>query len=400
VKIYRNTGIAFFAIVVLMLAGPSAMLHGRAVAAEHGDGHKHGGEYSEQSLKLTEAEIKEFGISIAVAGPGNIERHINLPGEIRLNADKVAHIVPQVSGVVRKIYKRLGDRVKTGELMAVLESRELADAKSAYFVAQERLALAQAILVREKKLWKKKISAERDYLKAKRDLAETSIELKTAEKKLHTLGVSEKALRKLSKESPMEFSRYEIRSPFAGTVIKKHITIGEMLMTNSKAFTVADLSNVWVNMNVYQKYIPFVAIGQKARISTAHGILQHDGTISYISPLVGEKTRTAIARVVLPNRDGRWKPGMFINAKVIIEEVPAKIMVPKSAIQTVEDKPTIFVLDAESGGFAPRHVTIGKSDDKSVEIVSSLKVGEKYVSRGAFILKAEMGKGEFGSDHE
>jgi cobalt-zinc-cadmium efflux system membrane fusion protein len=311
----------------------------------------------------------------------------------------VAHIVPQVSGVARKIYKRLGDRVQTGELMAVLESRELADAKSAYFVAQERLALAQAILVREEKLWKKKISAERDYLKAKRDLAETKIELNTAEKKLHTLGILEKALRQLSKESPMEFSRYEIRSPFVGTVIEKHITIGEMLMTNSKAFAVADLSNVWVNMNVYQKDIPFVAIGQQARISTAHGILKHEGTISYISPLVGERTRTAIARVVLPNLDGRWKPGMFINAKVIIEEVPAKIMIPKSAIQTVEDKPTIFVLDAESGGFAPRHVTIGKSDDKSVEIVSSLKVGEKYVSRGAFILKAEMGKGELDSGH-
>lgn len=365
---------------------------------DHDDHEKHGGE---EFVKLTEAEIREFGIRIISAGPGQIKKQINLPGEVNINADRLAHIVPQVSGLVRKIYKTLGDRVKAGELMTVLESRELADAKSAYFVAKERLALAEANFKREKGLWKKKISAEQEYLEAKQAMAESNIELSSAEQKLHTLGFSETALKKLSHQSHMKFTRYEIRSPFNGTVIEKHITIGEKLMSDSKAFTIADLSTVWINLSVYQKDMPFVRIGQKVHISTAGDLLSANGTISYIGPLVGEKTRTATARIVLPNPDRRWKPGLFVSANVAVSEVNADIVILKSAIQTIDDEPAVFVLSERSGqeGFAPRHVTLGRSDDESVEILSSLQPGERYVSEDAFVLKAEMSKGKFGDGH-
>jgi len=367
------------------------------VHEEEGDGH----EDEVTVLKLSQKEIQEFGVRIATAGPGKIKNRISLPGEVNINADRLAHIVPQVPGLVRKIYKTLGDRVKAGELMAVLESRELADAKSAYFVAKERLALAEANFKREKGLWKKRISAEREYLEAKQALAEANIELKSAKQKLHALGFTETALKKLSQQPHMKFTRYEIRSPFNGTVIEKHITIGEKLTSNSKAFAVADLSTVWVNLNVYQKDMPFVEVGQKTSISITNNLLSAEGIISYIGPLVGEKTRTATARVVLPNPDGRWKPGLFVNAMVTVSYVNADIVIPGSAIQRIGDKPVVFLLSGKPGeeGFTPRHVSLGRSDEESVEILSSLRPGERYVSEGAFVLKAEMNKGQFGGGH-
>jgi len=366
--------------------------------ADHDDYEKRGGE---KVLKLTEKEIQEFGVRINSAGPGQIKKQINLPGEVNINADRLAHIVPQVSGLVRKIYKTLGDRVKAGELMAILESRELADAKSSYFVAKERLGLAEANFKREKGLWKKRISAEQEYLEARQALAEANIELSSAEQKLHTLGFSEAALKKLSHPSHIKFTHYEIRSPFNGTVTEKHITIGEKLMNNSKAFTIADLSTVWINLSVYQKDMPYVEIGQKVNISTTGFQLSAEGKISYVGPLVGEKTRTATARIVLPNPDRRWKPGLFVSAKVAVSEVNADVVIPKSAIQTIDDEPVVFVLSQKSGeeGFTPRHVSLGRSDDESVEILSSLRPGERYVSEGAFVLKAEMSKGKFGDGH-
>jgi cobalt-zinc-cadmium efflux system membrane fusion protein len=368
---------------------------------EHEDHDNHEERGGGKVLKLTETEIQEFGVRINSAGPGQIKKRINLPGEVNINADRLAHIVPQVSGLVRKIYKTLGDRVKAGELMAVLESRELADAKSAYFVATERQELAEANFRREKDLWKKKITAEQEYLEAKQALAEANIELSSAEQKLHTLGFSEAALKKLSHQLHMKFTHYEIRSPLNGTVIEKHITIGEKLMNDSKAFTIADLSTIWINLSVYQKDMPFVGVGQKVNISTAGGLLSAEGTISYVGPLVGEKTRTATARIVLPNPDRRWKPGLFISAKVAVSEVNADVVIPKSAIQTIDDEPVVFVLSEKSGeeGFTPRHVKLGRSDDESVEILSSLQPGERYVSEGAFVLKAEMSKGKFGDGH-
>ena len=378
---------------------PAASLKERHDVHEEEDGGHEGGA---TVLKLSQKEIEEFGVKIAAAGPGKIKNLISLPGEVNINADRLAHIVPQVPGLVRKIYKTLGDHVKTGELMAVLESRELADAKSAYFVAKERLALAEANFKREKGLWKKRISAEREYLEAKQALAEANIELKSAKQKLHALGFTETALKKLAQQSHMKFTRYEIRSPFNGTVIEKHITIGEKLTTNSKAFAVADLSTVWVNLNVYQKDMPFVEVGQKARISITSNLLSAEGIISYIGPLVGEKTRTGTARVVLPNPDGRWKPGLFVNAMVTVSVVNADIVIPRSAIQTIGNKPVVFLLVEKPGEeeFTPRHVSLGRSDEESVEILSSLRPGDRYVSEGAFVLKAEMNKGSFGGGHE
>jgi cobalt-zinc-cadmium efflux system membrane fusion protein len=367
---------------------------------EEADHHDHDGDHEEgeeKVVRLTPEEIKEFGIEVREAGAGSIKVHLNLPGEVAVNADRLAHVVPRVPGIVREVKNTLGDRVEGEEVMAVLESRELADAKSDYLAAKERLGLARANFNREKNLWNKKISSEQEYLSAKQGLAEMRIELRSAEQKLHALGFSESYLDRLPGHADVDFTRYEIRAPLSGTVIEKHITIGEVLKEDAEAFVIADLKTVWVNLSVYQKDLPFVQAGLEVTLSVGQASSEAKGTISYLGPIVGEQTRTATAQVVLPNPDGRWKPGLFVNARVEVGETEVPVAVPKTAIQTMEDQPSVFVHTGQ--GFVSRTVTLGKSNEDNVEVVSGLEKGERYVSSGAFTLKAEIGKESFGDGH-
>lgn len=362
---------------------------------EHGEeGH---GEHDEEIVRLSEAQIEEFGAQISTAGPGRLKTYVTIPGEIAVNADRMAHIVPRVSGVVREVRKKLGDHVKAGEVMAVLESRELSDAKAEYLAAYERLALAEANYEREKRLWKKKVSSEQDYLSAKQALAEVRIEIRSAEQKLHALGFSDEYLKQLPKHADTTFTRYEITAPFSGTVIEKHITLGEAVKDDSTVFVVADLKTVWVNLSAYQKDLPFIKKGARVVIKASHGIPDAVGTISYVGPIVGEQTRTALVRVVLPNKNGALRPGLFVSGNVEVDEVEVPVYAPKTALQELEGETVVFVKTDE--GFEPKSVVTGRSDETGVEIVSGLEPGWKYVSKGAFTLKAQLSKSAFGEGH-
>ena len=363
----------------------------------HAQGDKHGEDGQEQVVHLSESERREFDIKVGTVGPGKLRIYVNLPGEVKLNADRRAHIVPRVSGVVRQVRKSLGDRVRVGEEMAVLDSRELADMKSAYLAAKERVALAEATFRREQELMEKKITSEQEYLQAKQAVAEARIALQAGEQKLHAMGFSDKYIAELPTHPDMTFTRYAIAAPFQGTVIEKHIVLGEVLKDDSTAFVVADLSSVWVDLHVYQKDLPFVHEGQTVSISAGRGIPDAKGKITYLGPLVGEQTRTVLARVVLPNLNGTWRPGLFVTGKVVVENVDVPLLVSKGALQTVEEGPAVFVETAE--GLKPRHVTLGRSNDTHVEITSGLKAGERYVTSGAFTLKAQLSKGAFGDGH-
>ncbi len=364
---------------------------------EHG-GEEHGGEeHDEEVVKLSPAELKEFGIELETAAAGSLDQYAELPGEIVLNADRLAHVVPKVAGMVREVRKSLGDSVKDEELMAIIESRELADAKAAYLAAAEREKLAKANFEREEGLWQKKVTSEQEFLDARQVLAEASIAKNSAEQQLHALGFSDSYLHELPGQPDATYTRYEIRAPFAGTIIEKHLTLGENVNADAAVFTIADLSSVWVDLNVYQKDLPKIRKGQSVRIEIGHGIPSVTGEIAWIGPLVGEATRTAKARVVLPNPDGTRRPGLFVTARVAVAKTAAGIIVPKSALQTFEDRMVIFVQDED--GFEPRPVETGRKNATHVEILSGLVEGQTYVSAGAFTLKAQLSKGAFGDGH-
>jgi cobalt-zinc-cadmium efflux system membrane fusion protein len=282
--------------------------------------------------------------------------------------------------------------------LAVLESRELADAKASYLAASERERLADATFQREERLWRDKVSSEQDYLDASNGLAEARIELRAAEQKLHALGLDEDDVGGISEQPDTEFTRYRITAPFSGEVIDRHLTIGETISAGTPVFTVADLSTVWIDLSVYQKDLASVASGQRVHFRPANDGIGGEGTIEFVRPLLGEDTRTALARITAPNPDRRWKPGMFISATVYTDMVLADVRVPLSALIQMDDGDQVVFVETDEG-FEPRPVVLGRRTRDHAQVVSGLEPGERYVARGAFSLKAELGKEAFGDGH-
>ena len=354
-------------------------------------------DHDEDIVHLSPQELTEFGIGISTASSGTIEQFIDLPGEIVLNADRVAHVVPRVAGIAFKVFKSAGQQVKKGELLAIIESRELAEARAAYLAAVERENMAVANFRREARLWKKRITSQQEYLEARQALSEARIEKDSIEQQLHAIGLSETDIKTMTGKHDASGTRFEIRAPISGTIIDKHLTLGESVAADTNVFTIADLSTVWVDINVYQKDLGHVHKGQSVVIDAGHGIPPVTGTISWVSPRVDENTRTARARILLPNPDGKMRPGLFVTARVAAGQSSAPVVVPADAIQNLQGRTVIFIKTRE--GFKPVPVETGRQSGNRVEILSGLAPDQTYVSRGAFTLKAQLSRGAFGDGH-
>ncbi len=363
-----------------------------AVEADHDD------HTEERVVHLEDVNLEELGIEIAVAGPGRLAVTAELPGEVQVNGDRMAHVAPRVGGVVREVRASLGDTVRKGQLLAVLDSRELADAKAAYLAAAERLRMADSTFSREERLFKGKVSSEQDFLDASQRRAEGRIELRTAQQKLLVLGVTENEITNLPDSHNVALTDYRLLSPFDGTVIDRHITLGETVAAEDPVFTVADLSSVWIDLSVYQRDIGVVRSGQSVRVETNHGD-EAEFVIDFVQPLVGEETRTALARIVAPNVDGHWHPGCFVKARVTTSASDeARVVVPDTAVIRMPDGDDVIFV-ATDHGFEPMVVALGMRSTGRVEIVAGLDPGDRYVARGGFSLKAELGKASFGDGH-
>jgi cobalt-zinc-cadmium efflux system membrane fusion protein len=363
-------------------------------------GHAERGEHDEGRIRLSDEAVREFGVETAVAAGGRLDHALKLPGEVVLNADRVAHIVPRVSAIVREVRKNIGDNVDAGEVMAVMESRELAEARAADLSAEARLKLAESTFKRVNELVAQKISPQKDYYEAQQKLEEAQIQHRETEAKLQALGVPHDQLTSAPDTEGGSFSRYEITAPFPATVVEKHAAMGEVHDASSDMFVLADLSTVWVDITLYPQDAARVRAGSKVRLSAPGPdgqAITAEGTISYVSPVLRESTRTGLARAVIANDGHIWRPGLFVTAEIVVGQEEAAVLVPNDAIQMIEDRPVVFV--AENGAFEKRAVVLGRSNDVQSQVVSGLKPGERYVSNGAFILKAELSKGTGGHEH-
>jgi cobalt-zinc-cadmium efflux system membrane fusion protein len=359
---------------------------------EEHDHEEHGEEHVGNEISLQSDDIKKFGIKVEAVKSGKIERSIDVTGEVEWNQDRVIHIVPRVPGVVSEVYKNLGDTIKAGEVMALLESRELADMKSAYFAAEERALVAAANFEREEDLWKKKISSDQVYREAKKTLTETRIEFKSAKQKLHAIGFSEEELKTLHLDQSL--TRFEVKAPIDGTIIEKHITLGEFVKNDTAIFIIADLNFVWINLHIYQRDLLSIKKGMSVLISAGHGIPGVRGEIVYMGSEMGEETRTTIVRVVLPNPDGHWRRGLFVNGKIFVEEKQVPVAIAHNTIQMINDEPCVFLKTAL--GFEKRKIEMGSKDKNQVEVVSGIKPGEVIAIENIYLLKSEIEKSEIG----
>ncbi|PMV26797.1 MULTISPECIES: efflux RND transporter periplasmic adaptor subunit [unclassified Pseudomonas] len=336
----------------------------------------------EGTLELTEQQIQAAGIQLAQAEPRTLSTMLVLPGEVRFDEDRTSHIIPRVAGVVESVKANLGQSVKKGELLAVIASQQISDQRSELAASERRVELARTTFQRERQLWQDKISAEQDYLLARQALQEAEIALNNARQKMTALSGSAVLV---------GGNRYELRAPFAGVVVEKHLGVGEVVSETSNAFTLSDLSQVWVTFGVFPKDLNKVRVGKPVTVSSTEMGTQVQGTVAYVGNLLGEQTRTATVRISVPNPDDAWRPGLFVSVQLATDSYQAKVTVPQAAIQTVEDKPSVFVRTPE--GFITRHLELGASENGYVEVRQGLDAGAQVATVGSFILKSELGKG-------
>ena len=346
----------------------------------------------EGKVALSDQQIAETGISLQTAGPAHIVSAVTLPGEIRFNEDKTSHVVPRLAGVVESVSANLGQQVKKAQVIAVIASTALSEQRSELLSAQKRLELARATFTREKHLWEAKISAEQDYLQARQAMREMEIAVHNAQQKLIALGASPT----VSVNSGTLLNRYEIRAPFDGMVVEKHIALGEAVKEDASIFTISDLSTVWADIIVSAKDLNVVGVGKQVTIKATAFDSTASGIVSYVGALMGEQTRTAEARVTLSNPQMAWRPGLFITVDLPAKESDVPIAVASDAIQMVKNQATIFI--RVPGGFVAQPVTTGLSDGKVTEIVAGLMPGTEYAVNGSFVIKSEQGKA--GASHE
>ena len=361
-------------------------------------GRRHQWSYSqiEGKVELGPDQVQSAGIVIDTVGPRRMITTLDLPGEVTANQTRLAQVVPRLQGVITQVLKQEGDRVRRGELLAVLNSRELADAKSTYLAAAYRVEFTRVVFQREESLWQKKISSEQDYLEAKRGFDEAELAARLAGQQLVVLGVSAERLPGISTESAENMSRYEIRAPLDGTVIERNVTVGEAVTADEGIFVVADLSSIWVDITVNARDLVAVREGQEATVVSSDLDSEAPGRVSFVGPLVGQETRAAIARIVLPNPGGRWRPGLFVTVRLVREATTVPLAVAAEAIQTFRDWQVVFV---RSGNwFEARPLELGRSDGEWVEVLQGLSAGEQYAAANSFAIKAEIGK--LGATHD
>lgn len=410
----RRFGTVVFALVAALALGACASQDGeheghdheaheaREVGHdEHDGGSERGGDHSghedEGVVRLEPEQLREFGVRTAVAGSGSLHREIRLPGEVKLDMDRIAHVTPVVPGNVWKVEVQEGDMVRRGDLLAVMHSQQLADAKAAYLEAREQLQLTEANYERVRSLREEGITSVEELQSAERDLQGARIALRTAEQMLHAMDVHEERIAAIPDEPGVELSHYEFRAPIDGRVIRRALVQGQRVDESDEAFVIADLSHVWVEGDVYPRDLGVVREGMPVRVVAGYGIPAVRGTLDYVGPVVGEQTRTALARSVVENPDGRLRPGLFVTLEVATESFPVEVAVPRTALVQMEGTPHIFVREGHE--FVPVPVTVGMENGSMVEIAEGLAPGSEYVTENGFVLKAEMEKGTFSGGH-
>lgn len=350
------------------------------------------------AVVLTPDQVKASGIEAQKVSTGVFHAPLLATAVIEPNNDRVSRVGARVAGRITKVTAAQGDRVKAGQPLAYLESVELDQAWSDYTKAKGRQALAAANLRREETLFEKKVAPEKDVLKARQESSEAETDLALTAKRLQILGVEGSKLESPSDAVKNNHPLIVIPSPLSGVVIEKTVTQGEMVNPEKVLFTVADLSTLWVVIDIYEKDMSRIKTGMEVKLLVAaYPDTAFKGRISYVGDVMDEKTRTVKARVTVDNAKGLLKPGMFANVSIdTLKGAPAEkiLAIPEEAVLMEGTNRYVFVV-AGDGRFQKRAVTPGRTFGKAVEISSGLKEGDEVVVKGVFTLKSELKKETF-----
>ena len=351
------------------------------------------GEHAEEGgvVKLTEAEIKDAGIRTEPVAVQPIRAQFSVSATIQPNRDRYAHVAPRIPGRILSVPAKAGDEVKSGQVLAQLDSVEMGEAHSAYLQAASQESLARADFERADRLFKEEVVPQKEHLRARSEFEKARAAAQAAADKLRMMGVP-------AARSGAAQSSFPVVAPFAGTIIEKDAVIGELAQPDKSLFTVADLSTVWIEANLNERDLARVTTGATAEVTVqAYPDERFRGKVIHVSGSVDKESRTIRARIEVPNRARKLKPEMFATARIEAETLGKGITVPAEAVSLVDGKKVVFIQEVD--GFESREVEMGEDVGGRQVVKAGLHEGEKVVTAGAYAIKARLQKSKIGHGH-
>ena len=352
---------------------------------------------SQNRVEIGPDTARSLGITVVPVQRGSLAAEIRATAVIRPNENRLAHVSPPIPGRAIEVKTVLGDLVQPGETLALLDSLALGEKKAVFLQARTNLDVAGRNAAREERLFKQKISSEKEFLEAKGEFERSDATYRAAREALRLLGLTDEEIEGITwggKGHPL--SHFPILAPFGGTVIEQHVTMGELVTPENNPYTIADLTTLWILLDVYEKDLSRVSVGKDVQVRVdAYPDEGFSGQIVYLSHVLDESTRTARARVEIDNRAGRLRPGMFATAIIALQApgADAALLVPEAAIQRIRGEPTAFV-EESPGTYSARTLTVGAQAGNLVEVKDGLHEGERVVTAGSFTLKSSVLKSE------
>ncbi|MGC4098186.1 MAG: efflux RND transporter periplasmic adaptor subunit [Nitrospira sp.] len=311
-------------------------------------------------------------------------------GKILANENRLAHLSARVSGRIVAVYANLGDRVKSGDRLLLLDSPAFGEAQLEYRKTRTAVKVTEKAFERARALMDRGAIGAGEYQRREAEAENARADLHEAEEKLHLLGMTEREIERLDAEKlpHAEVAQVFLRAPFSGEVIERNATVGEVVDLNKMLFTVADLSTVWVRADFPEQQAGRLLKGLHVEVRvSAYPDTVFRGTITYVGAMVDPVTRTVMARSDLPNSDRRLRPEMFADVTMLTPE-QSVLAVPRTAIQQVGSRIVVFVAQGPTR-FKLHDVKIGESSHDYTEIRAGVQEGDEVVTQGSYTLKSE-----------
>lgn len=339
---------------------------------------------------------RRAGLTVERVRTADVEETVACHAVVAFNAERMARLASRLPGTIAEVRVSPGDHVQAGDVLAVVESSELGSTKASFLQAHSLVELWERNLSREQRLMEQRAGTEREVLEAETRLAESRIALAGARQHLLNVGLGAEDLERLSAERDTS-ARLPLRAPFAGVIIERRGAAGEVVDTASPLLTLADLSTMWIMLDVSEADGPALAVGQSAVFaSDALPGRSFEGTLTWISPQVDPRTRTIAARAVVSNASGALRSGLFGRAAVLVRQVESATLVPEAAVQWDGCCNIVFVRHTDTI-YQPYKVTLGIKRDGWYVVEEGVPAGEFVVTQGSFLLKTEVLKGHIGA---
>jgi cobalt-zinc-cadmium efflux system membrane fusion protein len=363
-------------------------------AAPSASGHAEDEQHEElpRKVKLSDAVIAAAHVQVAPAVRELLSETLALPGELAADPDRLARLSSPAAGRVEEVRLKEGVDVKKGDVLVVVRVPEVGRVRSAYVATQSRAAAARANAERLGELFAKQLAAEQEAVNAKAEADALEVEARSLSEQLGALGAGKSG----------EFS-IALRAPISGTVIARDAVVGQPVSPEQTLGSIAALDELWFLGRVFEKDLGRLSLGAKTEVRlNAYPKERFDGQVEYVGQQVDPTARAVTARVRLKNRGGLLRIGLFGTAEVALPSAEGnvpRLVVPRSAVTEIAEKPVVFVREAD-GQFELHEVTLGHAAPGKVEILAGLREGEPVVIDGAFTLKSMVLKGSFAEDEE